>query len=683
MSALFSKRKTKNKDTKSFPNYPYSSLVDTLQIVSQKQPQKRIYTYLNDGENDAFHITWKEMDEYARCYGAYLQEKGLRGERVLLLYPQSYSFIIAFWGCLYAGAIAIPAYPPKINRSLLRLKNIIDDSYAKLVITTNEIFPRIEKSFTKESWMNDITWDTHERIMEKNLIYRDYKPGIDDIAFLQYTSGSTGSPKGVMVSHRNLLANCQHIKDLYTLDHTSTAVHWLPVFHDMGLVFGVLSGAYSQYYSVLMPPVTFIQKPIRWLKAFQKYKGTMGGAPDFAYELLANAVTEGEKQNLDLSSIVTLYSGAEPVRKSTYDSFYQAFKNFNLKETSLYPTYGMAETTLVVCGNSIKETPIYITIDKKDYQKNTVKVINADAKNGITLASVGKSKYDMVVKIVDPETLLECEDNVVGEIWISGTSIAKGYWNKPELTKQTFEAYIASTGEGPFLRTGDLGFYFDTNLYISGRIKDLIIIHGANYYPQDIELAVELSHKGIQAGNTAAFSIEVDDKEKLVVIAEMRRTSLHNLDETDVTTRIREAIFREFELLPYAIILIRTMSIPKTTSGKIQRRACKQEFLQNRLNVVGEWWEETLLEEENQEYRTLGYKVWFQNWIEKKMKIPVSRIDFYKPVTCYPFDSITAIELEADLDKEFGIKILAQDLFEVSLLNDLLMMIESKGSELK
>jgi len=478
--------------------------------------------------------------------------KKLKGERILLLYPQGYAFIIAFWGCLYAGAIAIPAYPPKRNRSLLRIKNIIDDSKAKLVVTTDEIFPRIEKSFTKESWMKEISWGTHENIMANKLEYNNHIPGIDDIAFLQYTSGSTGEPKGVMVSHGNLLANCQHIKDIFSLSDKSTTVHWLPIFHDMGLVFGVLSCIYLNCYCVLMPPVSFIQKPIRWLKAFQKYNGTTGGAPNFAYDLLAKNVSEQEKEKLNLSTIETLYNGAEPIRKSTFDTFFNSYKNYKLKETSLYPTYGMAETTLVISGDSVNNPPKYVTIEKEAYQNNYVKEIHPDSPEGITLACIGKSRPDMVIKVVNHDTLLECKANEVGEIWISGTSITKGYWNKPELTKETFDAYIASSGEGPFLRTGDLGFIHDGEIVVSGRLKDLIIIRGANYYPQDIELVVEQSDKRINTGNTAAFSVEYNNEEKLVVVAEMRRTALHNLNAERITNNIREAIFKvlSFVLMP-------------------------------------------------------------------------------------------------------------------------------------
>ncbi len=579
---------------------------------------------------------------------------------------------------MYAGALAIPAYPPKRNRSLLRIKNIIDDSDAKLVVTTDDIFPRIEKNFTKESWMQEISWDTHESIMSNKLEYKNYLPERDDIAFLQYTSGSTGAPKGVMVSHGNILANCQHISDIYALNKNSILIHWLPVFHDMGLVFGVLSPLFLNAYSVMMPPVNFIQKPVRWLRAIQKYKGSFAGAPDFAYTLMASQIKQEEKIGLDLSSLITFYSGAEPVRKNSFDAFYSSFKDYGLKETSLYPTYGMAETTLVISGDSIEKPPKYITIDKQSYQQNKVKILPLQAKNGLTLASVGKTRPDMQARIVNPETMMACKEGEVGEIWISGTSVTKGYWNKPELSLETFDAHIASSGEGPFLRTGDLGFMHEGDLYVSGRLKDLIIIRGANYYPQDIELVAEQSHEGINTGNSAAFSIESNDEEKLVIVAEMRRTALHKLDAEDVCAKIRNAVFQAFELRPHAIVLIRKVSIPKTSSGKIQRRACKQEYLDGKLSIVGQWQEEDFSVSDDANEEKTDMRAWLTNWIEKKMKIPAEKIDFEKAMSQYPFDSVTAIELEADLSEEFGFKMAPQDFFQAQVLGDILRMVEKE-----
>ncbi|PID93845.1 MAG: AMP-dependent synthetase [Bacteroidetes bacterium] len=677
--AIFSSKNDRSPITKEDPpiDAAFSSLVERVQHHATLQPQKIVYTYLNDGENDATEISYEMLDREAKRYAAFLQDKGLKGERILLLYPQGYQFIIALWGCLYAGAIAIPAYPPKRNQSFLRLKNIIHNSNAKLIATTESILPRITSFHASEKQLREMAHQTHEQIMENRLAYRPFLPQRTDLAFLQYTSGSTGAPKGVMVSHGNILANCQQLKEGFRLGKASISVHWLPIFHDMGLVFGIFSPVYTDYHSVLMPPISFIQKPLRWFRAFQQYNGTIGGAPNFAYDLLATKVTEEEKASLDLSGIVTLYNGAEPARQQTHERLMETYKSVQLNTNCLTPAYGMAETTLHISSEEVQERAQYLHLDRAAYQEGKVSVVPKTAK-GYVVASVGRPCHDMKVVIVNPETLSPCKKDEVGEIWISGSSVTQGYWNNSTLTQETFGAHIAATHEEPYLRTGDMGFIWKQKLYVSGRLKDLIIINGANHYPQDIELATEQSDPCIYAGNTAAFSVDAAGKEQLVVVAEVRRTALRRLDTAAVMEKIRQAILTEFEIAPFAIILIRTMSIPKTSSGKISRHQCKEAYLRGELAVVGAWEAETAWGEAPETASPMGETMqWLFQWIEQKMRIPASRLDPDHALSQYPLDSITAIELAADLSNRFNVRINPEEIFQAKSLQEITELIDN------
>lgn len=559
------------------------SFIDALIQRSSLHPDKSIYTFLNDGESDKESITYLQLHRNVMAIAATLQQKGLAGERALLLFPPGLRYIEAFLACLYAGVIAVPAYPPRKNQSLERIKSIVVDAEAKAALTDKQILSNIERGFAEDSSLHGVSWIITEDI-EERMAEQWYYPSIDrsSIAFLQYTSGSTGNPKGVMVSHGNLIHNELLIKNSFRHTSETIVVGWLPLYHDMGLIGNVLQPLFVGGECILMSPVHFLQKPLRWLQAISNYKGTTSGAPNFAYDLCVKKISEDEMKGLDLSSWNLAYNGAEPVRAFTLETFSSYFSNCGFKKEAFYPCYGMAEATLFVTGGIKPLLPDVLNVDASALEENNV-IIGKGESNERVLVSCGTPWLDEKVFIVSPDTMEVCEDKKVGEIWISSPSIAHGYWNMPEKTSEIFGA-LTATGEGPFLRTGDLGFISEGQLYVTGRMKDVIIIRGANHYPSDIELTVENSHASLRPGCGAAFSMDIKGSEQLVIVQELQRGFESISDE--VLKLIMEAVVKSHGVRPYSIILVRTLSVPKTSSGKIQRYKCKQHYVNGTLDVL-------------------------------------------------------------------------------------------------
>ena len=568
----------------------FTSLVELLRWRASEQPNNKAYTFLEDGEKEAANITYQELDLQARVIAASLQSMIKKGDRALLLYPSGLEFIAAFLGCLYAGVVAVPAYPPKPNQKIIRLKSIVADAQADIALTTKSLIAKIREQFAEESELASIKWLATDKL-NVNLAtdWKSLEISSDSLAFLQYTSGSTGNPKGVMISHNNLMHNERLMRMAFSHSQKTIHVSWLPLFHDMGLIGNVLQSLYLGTPCVLMAPTTFLQKPIRWLQVISRYKATTSGGPNFAYELCARKVTPEQCQGLDLSSWDVAFNGSEPIRAEVLEQFATAFKPYGFKRQAFYPCYGMAETTLFVSGGFKTAAPILYPVDTDALAENRVVAAFGNESKSQTIVGCGQTFFDKIA-IANPETKTLCSQNEVGEIWVSGRSVAQGYWNRRELTQETFNAYLVDTNQGPFLRTGDLGFMKeDGEIFITGRFKDVLIIRGRNHYPQDIEFTVEKSHPALREGCGAAVTVEVDDGEKLVIVQEVERTHLRKLNVDEVVEAIRKAVSQEHELSVYAVILLKTTSIPKTSSGKLQRRACQARFLDGTLECVGRW----------------------------------------------------------------------------------------------
>jgi acyl transferase domain-containing protein/acyl-CoA synthetase (AMP-forming)/AMP-acid ligase II/acyl carrier protein len=576
-----------------------------------------------------------------------------------LLYPSGLDFIAGFFGCLYAGVIAVPAYAPRQNRAVNRILAIAEDAGARVVLTTDGVRAGLNSQAILPRELAEVGyWITTDTIDEKNASqWREYTSSRDTVAFLQYTSGSTGRPKGVIVTHGNLLANNEMVRVSFQHSEETIFASWLPLFHDMGLIGSVMQPLYLGITSVLMAPAAFIQKPVRWLQAISTYRATTSGGPDSAFEACVQKVTDEQRQSLDLSSWKVAFNGAEPVSAKTLSRFEAAFRSCGFRSESSYPCYGLAEATLFVTGGIASEKPVTIEVDSTALEQHQV-TAPAHPANSKTLVGCGRTWLDQKIVIVDPKTFLPCQNSQIGEIWTSGNHIGQGYWNKKEESEQTFHARLANGDGERFLRTGDLGFTRNEELFVTGRLKDIIIIRGRNHYPQDIEATVESSHAAVQPNACAAFGIEQDGEERLVVVCEIRRQALSKLNASEVIAAIRQAVAEEHEVELHAALLLKTSTILKTSSGKIQRHACRNAFLSSSgLEVVGEWQQSSPASIDTGDLTSTVSPsfVDIQNWLITKVASYVNllprEINPRDPFTRYGIDSQKAVMLSGELQE--------------------------------
>jgi 8-amino-7-oxononanoate synthase/acyl carrier protein len=566
-------------------------LVELLGHRALHQGEDPGFRFLTDGERSAIEWTYADVDRKARAIAAALQSMEMEGERALLLYPSGLDFVAAFFGCLYAGVIAVPAYPPRRNRNMARIDAIANDAEAKIALTTFEVLERVQTMIADTPALQRIRWRATDQ-WDDELADGWRRPDVhgDTLAFLQYTSGSTGTPKGVMLTHSNLMHNSAMITYAFEHSRSNSGMFWLPLYHDMGLIGGILQPLYMGRPNTLISPTHFLQRPVRWLQVISQSGATISGGPNFAYDLCVEKVTAEQKRTLDLSRWSLAFNGAEPVRAETIDRFSKAFAECGFRREAFYPCYGLAEATLIVAGGYKQSEPVIRSFDAHALEKHEVIPTSQGAPGSRDLVGNGGNLLDQNIVIADPDTFESCGPNRVGEIWVSGPSVAQGYWRREDATQETFQARLRD-GRGPFLRTGDLGFLSNGELFVTGRLKDLIIIHGVNYYPQDIEHSIEQSHEKVKLGAGAAFAVGDQGAERLVVVHETERG--RNLNFAEIITAIRRRIAADFELAVSAVVLLKPGSIPKTSSGKIQRHACQAGYLAGTLAAVATWSAET------------------------------------------------------------------------------------------
>lgn len=582
-----------------------TTLVELLRYRACYQADRHAYSFLRQGDFEEARLTYGELDQRARSIGTFLQCKGLAGKPVLLLHPPGLEYVASFFGCLYAGAIAVPAYPPYAARNVPRIQAIVDNTQAEIVLTTAETLTTVRRCFEHIPELAHIEWTASDTIPEQ-LADEWQEPTItpESLAFLQYTSGSTSAPKGVMVSHRNLFHNLEMVRRASQQTPESHMVSWAPPYHDMGMIAGILSPFHIGYPATLMAPLAFLQRPLRWLQAISRLKATMSAAPNFAYDLCVRKTTPEQRAQLDLSSWNTAANGAEPLRAETLQRFAEAFRVSGFRPQAFLPAYGLAEATLISATGTSDQLTISRAFQGSALEQNCPLPTSEDDPDARVLVGYELMAPDQKIRVADPATFASNPEGKVGEIWIAGPSVTSGYWHKPEETHQTFGAYLADTGEGPFLRTGDLGFFYDGLLYPTGRLKDLIIIRGCNYYPQDIEHIVQNAHPAIRSECSVAFSVENDGQEQLIVLAEIdprwrskrdiRHTNSDNptryppLDAQEVVAAIRRVVSEQHELQIHHVGLLSAGSILKTSSGKVQRQACRAHFLANDLTLWDE-----------------------------------------------------------------------------------------------
>lgn len=662
------------------PDSTPTTLVELLRLRASSQYSGANYIFSSDGESEEVSWSYNELDRKARSIAAFLQSSGLEGRHAVLLYPAGLQFIGAFFGCLYAGVVAVPAYPPdpaRLNRSLPRLQAIVADSTAAVVLTTRDILSKVEP-LLRQTGLAVVATDA----IEDGQALQWLDPGVTDetLAFLQYTSGSTGKPKGVMLSHRNLLHNAGLV--YRAVEHSSgdKYVSWLPAFHDMGFMAGILEPLYAEIPVILMPPIAFLQKPLRWLQAITRYKATTSGGPNFAYDLCVRKISDRERASLDLTSWSVAFNGAEPVRAETIERFAAAFKSCGFRREAFFPCYGLAEATLIVSGGAKSDPPVVKKVQARELGSN--RLTEDHSGDARSLIGCGRVLADQRIAIVDARSLSECSEGQVGEIWVHGASVAQGYWNQPEETAKVFQAVLGGAHDGEtFLRTGDLGAVADGELFITGRIKDLIIIRGRNLYPQDIEATIERSHPSFRPGCNASFSIERGGEERLVAIQEVACSEPFD----QMIDSLCHAVIDEHEVQLYAVALIRAGTIPKTSSGKIQRRTCKEQYLNGSLSLLYEWQlpdAQQFKERSSSVVPSLqdaeSIKRWLVSELAAKLHLDSSDLDPRQSLARYGIDSLSAVELKHSIEAGLGVALPIDDLLHNYSIDRLAQLINAQ-----
>jgi acyl-CoA synthetase (AMP-forming)/AMP-acid ligase II/alpha-ketoglutarate-dependent taurine dioxygenase/acyl carrier protein len=642
-----------------------STLVELCRRRAEASPDGLAYTFLVDGESEEALLTYGGLDRRARAIGAMLQELGARGERVLLLYPPGLEYVSAFMGCLYAGAVAVPAYPPdpmRLGRTLPRLEALVADARARIALTVGMIHAMAGALAEQSPVLGGLRWVATDEVEEAGGAgWRPPEVSRETVAFLQYTSGSTGNPRGVMLSHGNLLHNSAAIHACFEHSAESRGVIWLPPYHDMGLIGGVLQPLCGGFPVVLMSPLDFLRRPVRWVQAISRYRATTSGGPNFAYELCVRKTTPEQRAALDLRSWDLAFNGAEPVRAETLERFAQAFAPAGFRREAFYPCYGLAEATLIVSGGRKAEPPVVRAWDAAALQQGRAVEGGTGGGGGAqavrTLVGCGASIPGQEVLVLDPESLRPAAEGHLGEICVRGPSVARGYWERPEETERTFV---------PHLRTGDLGFLSGGELFIAGRLKDLIILRGRNHHPHDLEQTAEASHPALRPGCSAAFAVEAEGEERLVMALEV--DARNTAPPQEIMDCVRRAVAAQHEVAVSTVLLIAAGSIPKTSSGKIQRRACRAQYLARELEVVAESTvapapeaegegrlpREALLARPEEERRgpLEGY---LRGRLAHGLGVPESALEGQRPLTALGLDSVRSMELKGALEEELGV----------------------------
>ncbi len=589
------------------PSQP-RDFVSLLDALAHQAPDRVAYRYL--GENKGItECTCAELREAAQRIAAHLSADHLRGERVLLLYPPGLEFIQGFLGCLYAGAIAVPAPPPnplKPVSSLQRLAAIVESAKPSWALTLSGTLTALLPAAAELPSFRDVRWLATDDLAPLPFAGAA-RPDLSDIALIQYTSGSTSDPKGASLSHGNLMHNVAYFDEGWNHTPDSVLVNWLPAFHDLGLVYGILCPLWGGFLGIQMSPIDVVQRPLSWLQAISRHRATHSCGPNFIYELCVRKVSAAEAQALDLSSWRMALTAAEPVRAETMEQFARHFAPSGFRRSTFCPGYGLSEGTCKVAAVACDEEAVILSLRADALERHTVE-LSPPGPGTRKVVGCGRPGQDARIEIVDQHTGEPVLRGRVGEIWIAGTGVAQSYWNQPAASEESLRAHIRGGDDTPFLRTGDLGFLHEGQLFITGRIKDVIIIRGMNHYPQDIEQTVQEAHPSIRAGCCAAFSFEEDGEERLAVVAEVERRAARPsirlperrlsdsqpvlpvtpapLSSDDVLSAVARAVAETHGLRVHRIALIRAGTIPKTTSGKIQRRACRRALFEETLDFV-------------------------------------------------------------------------------------------------
>lgn len=645
-----------------------ATLIDVLRDRAAELGDKLAFRFVRESNDDAVERTYFQMFERAAAIAAELQQRLEPGDRVVLVYPPGLEFVEAFFGCVLAGVIAVPVAAPARRRSTAGYESILAAAQPKLILSSSAYGTGADGA---ELFRGNAThhrpWLATDLVAtERQRAWREPLVNADDTAFLQFTSGSTTTPRGVILSHANLLSNAELIHRAFGTSTDSRGVFWLPLYHDMGLIGGVIQPLYCGGTSTLLAAASFLQRPGLWLETITATRATISGAPDFAYDLCARKVTPAEREKLDLSSLEVAFSGAERIRATTIERFNEAFGPCGFRPEAWFPCYGLAEATLIVTGGPRGHRPTIIQVAKEELARHRVREVAADAANSLSLVSSGIGMDEQEVLVVSSETREICPDGRVGEIWVRGPSVALGYHEQRQRTTEVFRAFLAGSEDGPFLRTGDLGFFHDGQLYVTGRVKDLLIIRGRNYYPDDIETSVANAYPSLRHGCCVALSVDDGDVERLVIVQELDPRQ-RSLDADAAIQAIRRAVAAGHDLEVDSIVLTKAGGIPKTSSGKPRRSACRDLYLTGELPVVESW----SVKAETPAAPSVASDVpvptgpisatqietWLIERIANRRNLPLSAVRVGTPFLEFGMGSLDAVELAADLEKWTGRKL--------------------------
>ncbi|MFE8604352.1 fatty acyl-AMP ligase [Archangium violaceum] len=563
----------------------FGTLLDVLEHRARVHGERTAFIYLDEGESEEARLSFAELDARRRTVARALRREGLEGQRVLLFYLPGLDFVTAFFGCLSAGVVPIAVNPPLPTERTSRIQAIVDDAGAAAVLTAGNLQPILQSWLAQDERLAGLPLLATDAMDGAEDGAEPRRPVREDLAFLQYTSGSTTLPRGVRVGHDNLMANLECIRHTIQLEERSVSVTWLPCFHDMGLINGVLEPVYAGCLSVMMSPLAFIRRPRRWLEAISRYRATHSGGPNFAYDLCVRKIPAREREGLELGSWRQAYLSAEPIRRDTLVRFHDAFTAQGFQWKAFYPCYGLAEATLAVTGGDLEAEPLFRSVDNTALEQRRIVEVREGTTGSTQVVGCGTAGLDTEVLLVDPETRQRVAADQVGEVWVRGPGVARGYLGRAEESRETFEARL-DTGEGPFLRTGDLAFIQGGEVFIVGRLKDVLIIRGRNYYPHDLEWTVGQCHPALRAGCAAAFLVEEQGQEKLILAQEVQREHQEGAPLEDILGEIRQTIAEQYGLQLHRAVLVRTGGIPRTSSGKIQRRLCRSMFESGQLEEL-------------------------------------------------------------------------------------------------
>ncbi|MAT69548.1 MAG: fatty acyl-AMP ligase [Planctomycetaceae bacterium] len=662
---------------------PLASVAELLRRRARELGSRPAFTFTDEAGAET-QSSYAQLDARAAAVGHELAAQLAPGDRAALVFPPGLDFIAAFFGCLYAGVVPVPATFPKPRRPSPRLDAIVADSDAAAVLTTAATLETVQLDQQSPA-VQAARWIAVDQLATT-------RPALvhparhDDLCFLQYTSGSTSDPRGVMISHGNLLANLETIRGGFGLeiagadDTCPAGVFWLPAYHDMGLIGGILTPLYVGGTSHLLSPAAFLKRPLAWLEKLSATRSAISGAPNFAYQLCADKTTAEQAAALDLSNWQLAFCGAEPIDPAALDNFAKALASSGFRREAFYPCYGLAEATLLVSGGHAAGEAALLNVDRAEIAAGRA-VPAANGTPAKSLVNCGCPLGGVDVAIVDPATNEQVPDGVIGEVWVAGPSVAAGYWNRPQENFAAFGARLPDS-ERPYLRTGDLGFLHNGSLFVTGRLKDVIIIRGRNLYPQDIEQTVRDANAAVDSG--AAFAVVEGAEDRLVVVHQVGREHRRG-DLTPVLKAVRAAVVDEYELDPHAIVLLRPGGLPLTTSGKVQRNRCREMFEAGELPSLAEWRRPSVaeagaeqsagdvqqrpafldeLDKLTRDELAAEISTWLLGWIRNHVGEDAGDLDANATFPELGVDSLTALELSAAFEDVLGVQLSPIEAFE-------------------